>query len=277
MQVVFSWTHLTDRAGARELVAAMREAALRLPFVSVSEIFEDDWGPNQLNDPGKRDEPGRPRLTEAQFGRVMRRWPRRWFIQNEDDFDAHGHLIQPTWTCYFIAKLDGCDPVSAGLAQHVETVNVEREFGVSEASTNLHGRMAWHCRCETLNACVAGWDHFFKQHTTVLKFLEAIEPLGLEMNVWDQGMFWETTNPDLLREEMERSAAITAHTLGHLKSRLKDDTRLAEDVPLLKHPQFEQLEARGAEIMAEGPGRPWREHFRKMNEGEEWKQGAEEE
>ena len=277
MQVVYSWTHAVDRAGARALVQAMHEAALKLPFKEVGPILEDEWGETQVNDPETRGDPSRPRLTEADFERHLRRWPGRWFVQNLGDIDAHMTLIEPTWSCYFIAQLNGCDPVTAGLASHIDKVKVQREFSIDEVRTNLGGKMAWQCKCETLNAMlpqIGGWDNFFKQHTTVLKFLEKIEKLGLELDVWDQGKFWETTNPDLLRDELRRSAAITAHTVGYMKDRLREHPELADEIPLLKHPEFERLEAEGERIMAEGPSPAVRRILDELEEGEEWKHGG---
>lgn len=280
MQVVYSWTHEVDRAGARKLVEAMREVALKLPFVSVGEIHEEEWGPQQSRDPERELDPDRPRMTDEEFQAIMRRWPGRWFVQHEGDPDAHMSLIEPVWGCYFTAQLNGCDPVTAGLAEHIDTVKVKREFSVDEVPTNLNGKMAWQCKCETLNAMlpqIGGWDNFFKQHTTVLKFLEEVEKLGFELTVWDQGKYWETLNADLLRKELDRSAAITAHTIGHLKDHIGDEPDLARDKPLLTHPHFEQLEAKGAEIIAQGPHPSIRRLLEEHEEGEEWKRGRDDE
>jgi hypothetical protein len=280
LMIDYSWTHAVDRVGARSLVAAMREAALKLPFVSVGEIIEEEWGPEQVRDPERDDDLAGPPMTEAELEAFMRRWPGRWFVRGPDGTDSHMAMIEPVWACYFVAQLNGCDPVTAGLAEHVETVKLEHEYSVEEVSTNLDGKMAWRCKCETLNAMLpqlGGWDNFFKQHTTALKLIEAVEKLGLEPEVWDQGGYWETLNPDLLREELERSAAITAHTIGHLKDRLNDDPDLAEEMPLLKHPQFERLEAKGAEIMAQGPHPSVRRFLEQHEEGEEWKRGRDDE
>lgn len=280
LQIVYSWTHAVDRAGARKLVEAMRDAALKLPFVKVSDIIEEEWGPQQLRDPEREADPDRPRMTDEEFEAVMRRWPGRWFVKHEDDPDVHMSLIEPVWACYFIAQLNGCDPVTAGLAEHVDKVKVEREFSVEEVSTNLDGKMAWQCKCETMNAFLpgfGGFDNFLQQHTTALKFLEDVEKLGLTLDVWDQGKYWETTNVELLRDELERSAAITAHSIGYLKDHLGDEPDLARDMPLLTHPQFEQLEAKGAEIMAQGPHPSIRRLLEQHEEGEEWKRGREEE
>jgi len=280
LMIDYWWTHATDRAEARLLVAAMRDAALKLPFVSVGEIIEEEWGPQQLRDPEREDDPDGPRMADDELDAFSRRWPGRWFVREPDDMVTHIALIEPVWACYFIAQLNGCDPVTAGLAEHVETVKIEHEFSVEEVSTNLGGKMAWQCRCETLNAMlpqIGGWDNFFKQHTTALKFLEEVEKLGLEPTVWDQGMYWETLNAELLRHELDRSAAITAHSIGYLKDRLDDDPNIARELPLLTHPQFEHLEAKGAEIMAQGPHPSVRRILEQHEEGEEWKHGQDDE
>lgn len=284
MQIAYSWTHQIDQAGARTLVEAMREAALKLPFARVGAILTDSWGDEQTRDPDRRRK--RQLKTEADVERHFVRWPGRWFVKNEDDDDADGQLIEPTWTCYFTAALNGCDPVTAGLAQHVSQIKVRREWGgYSEASTRLEGLMAWQCRVETLNASLpqhGGWDNFFRQHTTVLSFLEALEKLGMTLDVWDQGGYWETASKDLLRKELERSSAITARTLGEAKDQMQHGEILRDIMPFLTHPQFEQLEAKGEQMAnedglkrhwmreAENEAReePWQEHHRNLREEE---------
>ncbi|MBK8205625.1 MAG: hypothetical protein IPK87_02405 [Planctomycetes bacterium] len=285
MQVVYSWTHPTDRAGARRIVAAMREAALKLPFVRVSEIIDEEWGDEQTRDPERRKK-RRKKMSDADLERHFIRWPGRWFVKNDDDHEVDGELIEPTWTCYFTAELNGCDPVIAALASHVSHVNVKREWGgYSEASTKLEGLMAWQCRVETLNASMpqhGGWANFLKQHTTVLKFLGTVEKLGPTLDVWDQDGYWETTSEDLLRKDLERSGAITAHSFGAMKDAMEHGDELGDVLPFLKHPLFEQLEAKGEQIANEDtPGKhwmregeeqmreePWQEHHRRLREEE---------
>ena len=284
IQIAYCWTHQTDQTGARTLVEAMREAALKLPFAKVGEILTDSWGDEQTRNPNRRRR--RTFETEADLERHFARWPGRWFVKNEDDDDADGQLIEPTWTCYFTAALNGCDPVTAGLSQHVSQIKVRREWGgYSEASTGLEGLMAWQCRIETLNASLpqhGGWDNFFRQHTTVLRFLEAIEKLGVTLEVWDQGGYWETASKDLLSKELERSSAITARSLGEAKDQMQHGEILRNIMPFLTHPQFEQLEAKGEQMANEdSPNRhwmrqaeehtreePWQEHHRHLSEEE---------
>jgi len=253
MQIAYSWTIEVSRAGARRLVQAMRVEARRLGFAAVSRIAEDQWGSQQTRSDEVRVARRGKEMTEAEFRRHMRRWPGRWFVKNEDDNDAWMQLIEPVWSCYFTAKLVGCDPITAGLSQHIPSLKVQRDWGgVVDVCTGLDGKMAWQCKCETLNAALpqhGGWDNFLAQHTLVLTFLRKVKGLGLELHVWDQGKYWESGNPEVLHDELTRSMETCAEFFGRLKDRVGDSDSLTEIAQVLKHPAFEYLEAKGRKRM----------------------------
>lgn len=284
--IEYRWTKETDEDGARQLVRKMRKAALKLPFKRISKIMEDTWGPKQ--------HPKLPRGERRRKG-VMRRWPARWFVQQKEDDEAHMQLVLPQWSCYFVTELNGCDPAYFGLAQYPVRVDEETEFRELAFNTYLEGKYAFWCKVETIFASLpqfGGWKNFLMQHKTVIAMLEQVEMLGVELDVWDQGRYWETTSDDLLRKELEKSTAIVAATMGELKDaierddpqagkRTKKGRKLREVNPLLQHPQFEHLEAKGRDIMEESARNmpPWMREMLEGGEedcGEDWKRGNKE-
>jgi len=102
--------------------------------------------------------------------------------------------------------------------------------------------------CKTQYACnpkLGGVDNFLKAHLGLVRILDHASELGLEVDVYDEGGYWETRNEQELVSEVEASASGIAAMVGALKDMVGSETADRISSPILDNPDFEHLEAAG--------------------------------
>lgn len=111
--------------------------------------------------------------------------------------------------------------------------------------TNLRG---WRLRgfCKTQYASLQGWEHFLRCHTAVIDLLAGARRLGLAVEINDEGCYWPGRDLDALRQNLEQMNSAVAAAVGALKDCTEEAGGPPLEAPILAHPQFELLEARGA-------------------------------
>lgn len=108
------------------------------------------------------------------------------------------------------------------------------------------GVNGWRLRgsCKTQYASRLGWEHFRDCHLRVIELLRAVEAIGLQVKVEDEGKFWETKSDSVLRKELERYDRLMAACAGTLKDLAGEDGLVHGAI--FNNPRFERLEAEGS-------------------------------
>ena len=110
----------------------------------------------------------------------------------------------------------------------------------------FEGREGWWLEsfCKTQYASRHGWEHFLKCHCAVIDLIEEAEHFGLKVEVEDEGGLWETGSFAVLRKNLAEYNECIAAFGGALKDAAASVGQRI-DAPILSHPQFEHLEAKG--------------------------------
>jgi hypothetical protein len=98
----------------------------------------------------------------------------------------------------------------------------------------------WWCACKTQYACNEGEDHFVAVHTSLIAMLDAALEAGLELDVHDEGDYWETRSRGKLLGHVRKMNHIVAALGGALADALGDDHDVQAEI--FKNPRFERLE-----------------------------------
>ena len=96
--------------------------------------------------------------------------------------------------------------------------------------------------CKTHYASAHGWEHFRDCHRRVIKLLRACAKAGLQVKADDEGFLWETGSIQRLRQAIAEYDQTLAAVGGALKDAFGSEQLSA---PILSHPDFERLEAKG--------------------------------
>ncbi|MFM8470444.1 MAG: hypothetical protein ACKODH_10810 [Limisphaerales bacterium] len=110
------------------------------------------------------------------------------------------------------------------------------------------GVPCWHWRgsCKTQYAARHGWEHFFATHRRVLDAVSIWRDLGAEIQVNDEGGYWDSHSEDLLRAKLGEYDRLIAAFSGAMK-----DTGAEVKGAIFSDPRFEQLEAQGQQEFGE--------------------------
>lgn len=98
----------------------------------------------------------------------------------------------------------------------------------------------WWCACKTQYACNEGEEHFFTVHTSLIAMLDAARGAGLELDVHDEGEYWETRSRSTLLRHVGHMNHIVAALGGALSDALGAEHEVKAEI--FKHPRFERLE-----------------------------------
>lgn len=113
------------------------------------------------------------------------------------------------------------------------------------------GLPCWHWRgfCKTQYAARHGWKHFLATHRRVLDAVSIWRELGVEIQVSDEGGFWESRSEEVLRAKLGEYDRLVAAFSGALK-----DAGTKVEGAIFSDPRFEQLEAEGQQEFGEKIG-----------------------
>ena len=144
----------------------------------------------------------------------------------------------------FVADVGAdCEPLRIGLCEypaHVWHLGDDR-------ATRLRGwRLA--AFSKTQYASLHGWEHFRRCHVAAVDFLAALRLLGFDVKISDEGHYWPHRSERTLREEADKMNRFVAAAAGALKDAHEDDGGV--QAAIFAHPQFERLEAEGADLLA---------------------------
>ena len=222
-------TDLKKPQDIRQLVEAMRQHALDLPFKEVGEV-QQFQGPETGWD--HKDDPD------------------RWLkIQAAGHFsEGTSHYSIPALNIIAITTWpgEGCEPANFGFCQYPPYFKAGKRI-----ATKLNGWL-WHSFCKTQYASdpnCGGVENFLRCHLCVVKLLDFIKATGLaEVEVSDESHYWQHRDMKKLANEVGEWNEMIAGLASELRT-----TAGAESIqaPITGFPNFEHLEAKGLERIAD--------------------------
>src|SRR5205085_10576436 len=82
---------------------------------------------------------------------------------------------------------------------------------------------SWWCSCKTQYACNTSEEHFVTVHTSLIAMLDAARDAGLELDVHDEGDYWETRSRGKLLGHVRQMNHLVARLTGALSDAIGDD------------------------------------------------------
>jgi hypothetical protein len=179
----------TTEAKALRLVTQLRQAALDLPFYSVSEVWDLSGEACDYNkQPNDETDPVRWLLIQS-CGSVT--FDRRRTSAFSSGFSESSVSVTPTRVIAFEARPgDGCEAANFGLCQFPPTVTLHDGRVLK---TKLSG-WTWQSFCKTQyasNPKLGGVQNFLRCHLSVVALLDHAKRLEILEEVSDEGDFWE--------------------------------------------------------------------------------------
>jgi len=145
----------------------------------------------------------------------------------------------------------GCEPLLIGLFKYPARVT-SYETNNDECLTKMGWAWQYRRHCKTQYASLHGWEHFRRCHVAVVDFLVALRALGIAVKISDEGHYWPSRDARALREEVGIMNRVIAAAAGAMKDAFDDGSI---EAPIFAHPQFERLEAEGADILKKRAGK----------------------
>jgi len=170
---------------ARQLIEALRQKALDLPFKEVGEVIDLSG-------------------DDCDFERRERDDPQRWLLIQAGQHverDGYGYCVLPKRVIAFSTwPGEGCEKANFGLALYPASIQAQR----GRLRTGLAGWF-WSSFCKTQyasNADRGGVPHFLRCHLSVVKMLDHARALGILGHVSDEGGFWDKRDVKALAQEV---------------------------------------------------------------------------
>jgi hypothetical protein len=238
----------------RQKLGALRQHCLDLPFAEVSELLEF-------------------RGSECNFQKRDREDPVRWFLCQSDtdvyfkpDRSGRPVVVQHVEDgCYARTVLpemvigfrtypgDGCEEANVGLSRFPKSVIIQnRQTGKNRRLPVAAGDCwHWHSFSKTQYANSSdcgGLENFLRCHLSVVAMLDAAKRLGFDVQVSDEGHFWERRNvADLIKQIGEWDKFIAGFG-GALKD-AAGSAGMELESPIFERRDFERLEAAGQSLL----------------------------
>ena len=109
-----------------------------------------------------------------------------------------------------------------------------------------------------------GWPHFLKCHKQIISLLDFWRDLGVQVEVSDEGCYWETRSEEPLRERLEQYNGLIAWVGEMVKDASgAPDGPFKVESPIFDYAHFERLEHEGRQRF----GGPVEELRKKCREG----------
>jgi hypothetical protein len=159
-----------------------------------------------------------------------------------------------------------CGLLSVGLCRYLSNVRYKGRTRPTRLTPDWHFRSL----IATHYASLHGWDYFLRCHAAVIDFLDALRGLGFRVRIKDECGYWPGRSVSTLRSTIDRFNSVLAASAGlFLDSHEPNSPGTHPNSPsrpaILRHPQFEHLEAEGVKFLQEGFARL----LRPPNESEE--------
>ena len=166
--------------------------------------------------------------------------PHRWLlIQANGNFQVGKcfYDVRPQKIFAFTTRPGkGCEPANFGLCLYPSTIEVPGRV----IRTGLTG-WRWSSFCKTQYASTVSTENFIKCHLLVVRMLDHCKQLGILGDVDDEGDYFQKRDAEALTKEVDEWNENIAAFAGKLKDQIGD----ALQAPILAHPAFEHLEAKG--------------------------------
>lgn len=225
-------TSLTKPQDVRQLVEAMMQHALDLPFKEVGEVQQfdgQDTGWDCKDDPD--------RWLKIQSAGHVSDDRRRYTIP------ATNIVALATWPG------DGCEPANFGFCKYPAYFKPEKR----RIATKLGG-WRWHSFCKTQYAsdpACGGIENFIRCHLCVIKMLDFIKQTGLvEVEVSDESDYFTHRDMKKLVQEVGEWNELIAGLASELRTTADAEGKSIQ-APITGFPNFEHLEAKGLDRIAD--------------------------
>jgi hypothetical protein len=216
-------------AEARQLITQLRQHALDLPLKEVGPLVEFAG-------------------DACDFEKVQDDDPNRWLlIQARHHFERgrYGYCVSPRRVIAFSTLPgDGCEQANFGLCLFPGVIEVEDHSVCPHRQRRIRtGAIGWTWGsfCKSQYASRFGTEHFLRCHLCVVAMLDHAKALGILAHVSDEGEFWEKRDVKALAQEVGEWNEMIAAGAGRLKELFGGEVQ----APILSHPDFEHLEAKG--------------------------------
>lgn len=141
--------------------------------------------------------------------------------------------------------------IQAGASSNIHAFSIDPGEGCEQANIGLRRALppddpnwGWRSFCKTQYASNIGLEHFLVCHIRLVTYLEDAQNLGIVTDLNDEGNFHDLHDVAALAKEVGEWNELVAALCGQFKDTLSAPALL--QAPILKHPDFEHLEARGA-------------------------------
>jgi hypothetical protein len=185
----------------------------------------------------------------------LNRWACAWHtMPHPDDPDTStGVPISPEAGWIFpVIMGEGCEPVWFGLCRYPASI----EHRGKKIATKLGDSWRFSHGTKTQYASLHGWDNFLRCHVGAIELINAWRAHGVRVKILDEGDYWPRRSVATLQRRLDQMNGLVAAFAGALKDAAGEDDDGRDDsesvvrgpivAPILKHPQFERIEAEGA-------------------------------
>ena len=239
---------VTPRAEVVDRLERLRTAATLLPFAAVGDVALTRAG--EALGEGLVDRPQLERCfrmwawLQVEHGRVVdgagevaAELPdvqiETMTFEADDDFDDG---VLPEAVGFAIDVGAHCEPAMFGLAWVPPR---DAQFRQLDDEPPV---WRWHCSCKTQYASMESDEHFIRCHTALVALLDEARSLGFDVDVTDEGEYWETRDLDRLGANLRRINHVMAEFSGALHDAIGGEHRVEAEI--FRHPNFERLEMR---------------------------------
>ncbi len=225
----------TPESSVHAVLTALREAAVALPFLGVSDVVRltrdnlDDPSPFSGLDFYELEDLVcmNARFVSEDFYRVSQG------IEIVDDVYPHVEFpddLTVTVVGFAVIPGEGSEPATFAL--------------VKLEAPGLSLPWHWQSFCKTQYASAHGDEHFLKCHRAVIELLDAAKRVGLDCDVDDEGEFCESRDESKLLENVNKMNRLIAQFAGRVADmyveRGGDSGQVQAEI--FHHPDFERLE-----------------------------------
>lgn len=235
-----------DLEHARDKMQRLQHLAAGLPLKECSELV--DFNAEDIERIGK--ERGNAwSWALIQAGRFVdfvydyRHKPVQLLREDCKDHSSHHSMQQnPTRLMGFHTwPGEGCEGANFMLAEYPKTLLVPANAEYNQLAGRLHVASKW--RWHTASFCKTCYSKEpVKCHLMVVTILDAAKRIGLDVEVYDEGDYWDKRDVKALAREFGDDVQHLAAFFGVLKDALGDQIV----APIAERPDFEKLEAKGA-------------------------------
>ena len=236
----------------KKKLAAIRHKCLDLPFQSVGEMLDLSGDDCNLDKRKVEDALLRRFLVQSakHVDYVFDSRGKPYQINSPEDGAYYSERVAPERVIGFIINSGaGCEPVNVGLRLMPKCLRGISKDGLNHAELKLDGKWGWSGHCKTQYASNPGYggsmENFLRCHLSIVAMLDHARELGFELDVSDEGGFYESRNIEELCKELEHQNSMMAGFDGMLKDAIDPKGKGKLEGSMFSNPNFERLEMTG--------------------------------